>query len=555
MNVEAGFQLDLVGALRRQLWLIVSVIGAVFLIAYWVAMVLPNYYRSWATIFVEPQAISQELVEAGLGEADLTQRLSLMSAEILSRSKLSLVIDDLDLYQEESKTMLRVEIIEMMRSRISVEPVVSELAETVNAGKKGADLELNTFVVVFVAKAPLVAAKVAQHLANDFVNRHIEARVAVTEKGLEFIEGELERLSDHAKRVQSQIAELKNENVGSLPEDLPTSHRLLERTLGELRQAERDLDEAVGNQSFWEAQEMMMVAASDPRDDLSPARRLQLLEMRLAEYRSKGFTGKHPDILQVEQEVAQMRAQMSAVNQPGQEQQPRSVAQQTVLAQKQKAAMKVESAEKEIARLREQADEIELRIIATPRVAEQLEGLDSQALQLSTSLKDFFDRRQAARVRVALERRQLGEQFRILEPAYPALEPSSPNRPLILIMGVIGGIALALGAALALEGVALEGVYSSFHVVRDLQLALSIPVLAAIPNILLESDYIVRRRRRMRNALAASLVVVISLAGGAATYMYVNGMPGWLNAVVFGEESEEDGEQGVSLGWRPGDRT
>ena len=221
-----------------------------------------------------------------------------------------------------------------------------------------------------------------------------------------------------------------------------------------------------------------------------------------------------------------------------------------MLAQKQKAETQVEAAEKEIVRLREQTDEIELRIAATPRVAEQLEGLENQALQLSTTLKDFFERRQSARVRVALERRQLGEQFRILEPAYPALEPSSPNRPLILIMGVIGGIALALGAALA-----LEGVDSSFHVVRDLQSALSIPVLAAIPNILLESDYILRRRRRMRNTLAASVVVVISLAGGVATYLYVNGMPAWLNAVVFGEESEEDGEQGVSLGRGPEYRT
>jgi succinoglycan biosynthesis transport protein ExoP len=546
MNVEAGFQLDLVGALRRRLWLIVSVIGAVFLLAYWVAMVLPNYYRSWATIFVEPQAISQELVEAGLGEADLTQRLNLMSAEILSRSRLSRVIDELELYQSESKTMLRVEIIEMMHSRISVEPVVSALAEKVNS--KGDDLELNTFVVLFVAKDPVIASKVAQHLANDFVNRHIEARVAVTEKGLEFIEDELARLSENAKLVQSKIAELKDENTGSLPDDLVANRRLLERTLGELRRAERDLDEAAGDQAFWEAQQMM-VAASDPRDDLSPARRLQLLEMRLAEYRSRGFTEKHPDVLQVQQEVAQMRAQMTAVDPQGGSQQPRSVAQQTVLAQKQKAVLKVEAAEKEIARLREQADGIESRMIATPRVAEKLEALDSEALQLLASLKDYSDRRQAARVRVALERRQLGEQFRILEPAYPAPEPSSPNRPLILIMGVIGGIALALGTALA-----LEGVDSSFHLVRDLQSALSVPVLAAIPNILLESDYILRRRRRMRNALAASLVVVISLVGGAATYMYVNGMPGWLNAVVFGEESEEEVEQGVSLGREAGDR-
>jgi hypothetical protein len=31
-------------------------------------------------------------------------------------------------------------------------------------------------------------------------------------------------------------------------------------------------------------------------------------------------------------------------------------------------------------------------------------------------------------------------------------------------------------------------------------------------------------------------------------------MPGWLNAVVFGQESEEEVEQGVSLGRESGDR-
>ena len=44
---------------------------------------------------------------------------------------------------------------------------------------------------------------------------------------------------------------------------------------------------------------------------------------------------------------------------------------------------------------------------------------------------------------LAVERRQLGEKFRILESAEPAPEPSSPNRLLLLSLGAIIGLALA----------------------------------------------------------------------------------------------------------------
>jgi succinoglycan biosynthesis transport protein ExoP len=548
MNVEAGFQLDIVGALERRLWLMVSIIGGVFLAAYWVAMALPNFYSSAAVIFVEPQAISQELVEAGVGEADLTQRLNLMSAEILSRPRLSRVIDELGLYEEESEEMLRVEIIEMMRERISVDPVIPELGE----GSRGRDEpELNTFVVSFLAQDAKTSADVAQRLANDFVNEHIEARVAITEKGLAFIDVEVGRLSERAKAVQALIAQVKDDNAGSLPEDLPANQRLLEHAMSELRQAERERDTAAGNHAFWESQVMVAAATADPRDELSPLRRMQLLELRLAEFRSKGFTDKHPDILHTEQEIAEVRSQIEAEGSDDEDRegQPVSIAQQNALAQQQLAAMNVAAAQKEIERLAQQRDEIETRIFGTPRVTEKLEGLAGEAEQLIGSLRDFSNRRLAASVRVDLERRQLGEQFRILEPAYPPLEASSPNRPLILIMGFIGGVALALGAAIA-----LEGADSSFHAVRDLQTTISIPVLAAIPNIVLESDLVLQRRRRLRHVLAASFVVVVTLMGGAATYMYVNGMPGWLSAVLLGEEPEEEVERGVFVGWSSEDR-
>ena len=72
---------------------------------------------------------------------NLTERLQLMTAQILSRPRLSRIIDQMDLYIEESDTMLREQIIDLMRSRIRVEPVLPELE--VSTSRRNANTEIN----------------------------------------------------------------------------------------------------------------------------------------------------------------------------------------------------------------------------------------------------------------------------------------------------------------------------------------------------------------------------------------------------------------------------
>src|SRR5262245_14988132 len=150
MNVETGFELDdLWGIVRRRGKLAVAVAGLVTLAAYWVAMALPNEYESYATVLVEPQAISPQLVQvqAGARESDLTESLQIMTAQILSRPRLSRIIDEVKLYPEEQETMLREQIIDLMRDRIRVEPVVPELQRG-TAARQGTEV-INQFKIFF----------------------------------------------------------------------------------------------------------------------------------------------------------------------------------------------------------------------------------------------------------------------------------------------------------------------------------------------------------------------------------------------------------------------
>jgi len=279
-------------------------------------------------------------------------------------------------------------------------------------------------------------------------------------------------------------------------------------------------------------------ALTAPGDDASPMHRLQMLELQLAEFRARGFTDRHPDMIKTEEEIDQVRNQIEFGSTDSDKAPMPTVAQQNAEAQRERAALEVEMGTKEVERLRSAADVIEARISATPRVAELLNALDQNSKQTAANLRYFADRQHKARVQVDVERRQLGEQFRILEAAFPAPTPASPNRLLIIMMGLITGLGLGVGVA-----VAAEATDSSFRVVRDVQTTLALPVLAAIPDIVLESDRVSQRRRAIRNMVAASVVVLFCLAGGAATYMYVNGLPGWLGSAAEGEQPAPEAEE------------
>jgi polysaccharide chain length determinant protein (PEP-CTERM system associated) len=520
MNVETGFDLDdLWGIVRRRGKLAVVVAGAVTLAAYWVAMALPNEYESYATVLVEPQAISPQLVQAGVAKSDLTARLGIMTAQILARPRLSRIIDESKLYPDRQKTMLREEMINLMRDRIRVEPVVPELQR--GAARRGDD-EINQFRIFFSDQDPGVAKEVAQRLANDFIERHIQQRVETSQKSVEFVESELDRLAQRIEEVEARVAAVKAANPGRLPEDQGANQQRLARLTSEISAAQRSLAMARSDEAFYRSQATSASALSGGGGDASPVRRMELLELQLSEYAAKGYTDKHPDVIKTRIELSAIRQRLARLEQKGEEAyQTPSFAQRSAEAEADRAALRVKSVEEEIERLEEAATEVQELLAQTPAVAEQLDALEREYQHLFRSYQDFSNRRLEATVQAQMERRQLGEQFRVLEAAFEAPAPTSPNRPLIVILGALFG--LILGGGLA---VVIEGVDSTVHSPRQLQVTTRLPVLAAIPDIWLESDRAAQRRRRIREILAAGAVVVFALVGGAANYAWVNGMPG-----------------------------
>lgn len=523
MNVESGFQIaDLKGVVRRRAKLVFATWLVVSLASYWLAMALPNEYESSATVLVEPQSVDEELIRAGVARSDLNRRLGLMAAKIMSRPRLSRIIDDLSLYREESNYLERQEIINLMRDQVKVEPVIPELEKDRQTLRS--NFEINRFKIHFRDHNAEVARNVAQRLANDFIEEHISNRVEVSQKSLEFIDAELVRLAESIRAIESRVAEIKAANPGRLPEDMAANQRQLERLMTAVSYARRDASTARSDEAFFHSQsatarELLGGDTLDRRyGHETPVDRKQSLNLLLTDMRSRGYTEKHPDIVKTQAELATLEDQIEASKS---DERPGSLAEHGAEAEAERARLRRLHAESEIELLRSKEEGL-LRLLGeAPGVAEQLDGLDRQYQHLFQSYQDFSNRRHQASVQADLERRQLGEQFRVLERAFIATEASSPNRFVIILVGVLFGLAMG-GAA----GIVMEAADPTVHDARQLQASLNIPVLATIPEIWLESDRLRKRRSTFRQSFATAALVVLALVGGAANYVWVNGTSG-----------------------------
>ena len=138
---------------------------------------------------------------------------------------------------------------------------------------------------------------------------------------------------------------------------------------------------------------------------------------------------------------------------------------------------------------------------------------------LQNTYKTLLAKSQESNMAANLERRQIGEQFRVIEPARLPERPISPNRLRLNSLGALAGLCLGL-ALIAL----LAYRDTSVRTDDDVTLSLALPVLAVIPAMITEGDR-VRIRRMKLTATAASLVVTVSVL--AVAFWKFNVIQGW----------------------------
>jgi uncharacterized protein involved in exopolysaccharide biosynthesis len=145
------------------------------------------------------------------------------------------------------------------------------------------------------------------------------------------------------------------------------------------------------------------------------------------------------------------------------------------------AMLEAKRLKEEIKNLKEQIGIYQKRIEETPKREQEIALLTRDYDLLRTNYQSLMEKKIQARMAENLERKQQGEQFKILDPARIPVKPFKPDRNKMLLMGGVIGLVAGLGLVWF-----RESMDQSFHAVSDLEEYLGIPVIAAIPNLIEE---------------------------------------------------------------------
>ncbi|MGB9605973.1 MAG: Wzz/FepE/Etk N-terminal domain-containing protein, partial [Bryobacteraceae bacterium] len=200
---------DYLDIVRRNKGWLIGPAFACLVAAVVVAFLWPDTYISEATIQVTPPQVPQQLVPSNVA-TEISQRISAMASNILSRPTLINIIQTYNLYPRERARLPMEDIIEQMRTRdIKISPV-TQLA---TASRERASV----FRISFAYRDRFLAQKVAADLAGRFIEENIRTRSSQSVQTTEFLKDQLQQAKRELDAWENKLAEFRVRNSGRLP--------------------------------------------------------------------------------------------------------------------------------------------------------------------------------------------------------------------------------------------------------------------------------------------------------------------------------------------------
>jgi polysaccharide biosynthesis transport protein len=483
-------------------------------------------YKSVTLILVEQQAMPKNYVTPNVSD-DLQGRLQTITQQILSRTRLLHIIDELHLYSgmqanEEEK-------VERMRKDIAID-LVRDAANQVTA-----------FNVSFSSGDPYTAQQATSELTNLFINENLEARQQESEGTTKFLVDQLETARKSLADQEEKVREFKSQHMGELPGQLGTNLQILSGLQGQL-QSEADAINAAKQQHAYLqtlVDQYRSLQASPKTADGAPVglpaldEELEKLKSQLADLSSR-YTDRHPDVRKLKEQVAKtekMRAQIfsdlkarssaaqndntSASGRPetlNANGTPSPMAQ--IQSQLQANEFEISNREHAVADLKNKIADYQSRLNQEPMREQQLSDLTRGYDQSKANYDDLLKKKNESAMATSMELLQQGERFRIIDPPSLPVKPDFPNRLKFCGIGFALGLALGAGVVAAFEMLD-DRLYSE----KEIQEMMPVPVISEIPMIVTLFDERSAKKRIWLGWATAAIVVISILAGSAYSYL------------------------------------
>ena len=114
--------------------------------------------------------------------------------------------------------------------------------------------------------------------------------------------------------------------------------------------------------------------------------------------------------------------------------------------------------------------------VSAPEEEMELTRLNQEVESNRALYEAFLEQSAAGQITEALEAARAGGRFEVIEPPVRPTSPVAPDRPMIIMLSLFGGLVIGLGIVLA-----TEQSDTSFKDVADIEAVLGLPVIATVP--------------------------------------------------------------------------
>jgi polysaccharide chain length determinant protein (PEP-CTERM system associated) len=511
INSKKTYTIDeYIEILYRRMWYIIIPFIIIIIAGGAYTVVAPRQYKATTTILVSPQRVPEAFIPTTV-TSQIEERLQSIAQEVMSRTRLEQIISELRLYEKEQKNKSKEEIVELMRSDIKI---------TLPTKKD----EKGYFSITYVGLDPSTVTTVANRLASLFIEENLKIREQQAVGTTEFLESELTMAKAKLDEMETAVTKYKRRFMGELPEQRDTNLKILEQLQGQSQKVGESLRAAQDRKLYIQKQlsDMEMSISSTGREGYAKDSRLLYSEksqypgrsgaalepdpLKMLERQKESltaqfeelkarYTANHPDVIVTKKRLADLETKIkdtektmkagSATQKDGggddkqnlydYRKDPRYNELKNQLAMTDIEIKRLEDEEKYLSR---QIGAYRARIEQIPSREQDMSALMREYASTKMTYENLLKKSQSAQQSENLEKRQKGEQFRVIDPARKPEKPFSPNVPKSLLITLFAAFGAGFGLAFF-----REQMDRSFHDAGDIEIALGLRVLATIPKI------------------------------------------------------------------------
>jgi polysaccharide chain length determinant protein (PEP-CTERM system associated) len=507
-------------AKQRKYWIIipflVTILGGLAYI-----LIAPKVYQAQTLILVQSQSVPQDYVRSIVTD-DIEDRLRTITQQVTSRTNLEKVIRDYQLSEGLGPSANVDDVVGAVRDRINIQ---------INKGgsRRGGS---SAFSISFRGPNPQKVMQVTNALASNFISQNLEVRESQVLGTSSFLSDELESVRKRLIAKEEELKAYRERYMGGLPDQLNANLAVLQRLQSQADQLSKNLADAENRkilvqQTIQEArrgtQTIVSSSAQGPQTTDLPS-----LKSELAALETK-YTSNHPDVVRLKKMIETLEASEakhapgSAAISPG-----LSRAEQNLVQQLNEIEADIASTKTEIKRVQAEMAMYQKRVEDTPKREQELFSSQRDYDNLKSLYDSLLKRKLEADIAVSMEKKQKGEQFRVIDPAKVPSYPVSPDVKKILL--AVLALGLGLGGGLAYL---VEMMDTSYRTPDEIQKELKLPILVSIPFRHTKKEIRARRRNEVLKAagvvagFAVCLVVIaVGTKGFGAALRYIKELAG-----------------------------